>query len=213
MMKNEIKMLLAAMVALWTTGSVLAFDPEDSNYDPELQFVITPYGSVLGDPAQFLNIGSRMTGFTYISTTLAEGQGLLLMASLIEPAQNDKPGSGDVVMLNPAQALAMVGALRKGPEWAEIAKQNAVGEYAKDVEILTGEADSDHTKIVFVTDASSDGVMHIEKRIAGIWKKYRFSINAAQKLANAVEHHVLTMLEDQPAATPKGDAEKDKLFQ
>ncbi|MEM8540039.1 MAG: hypothetical protein AAGF25_03710 [Pseudomonadota bacterium] len=212
-MNYVLKAVVIVAFAFMHVGSTWAFDPEKSTYDPELKFVITPYGAIMGDPAQFKNIGSQMVGFTHITASLVDGMGLTIMTSLIEPAQNDKPGSGDVLMLNPTQALAMVGALRKGPEWAEVAKENAVGEYAKDVEIILGEADSDHTKIVFVADADSNGSMHIEKRVSGVWKKFLFSINASQKLANSIEHHLLTMLEDQPAATPEGDAEKDKLFQ
>lgn len=212
-MKNFVKLIAIAAFALVHSGSVWAFDPESPDYDPELKFVITPYGAILGDPVQFTNIGSQMVGFTHVSASLVDGMGLTIMTGLIEPAQNDKPGGGDSVMLNPTQALAMVGALRKGPEWAEVAKKNVVGEYAKDVEIILGAADGDHTKIVFVSDADSNGSMHIEKRVSGVWKKFLFSINASQKLATTIEHHVLTMLEDQPAATPEGDAEKDKLFQ
>lgn len=212
-MKNIFKFAVVALFAVMHFGNAWAFDPENSKYDPELKFVITPYGAILGDPVQFKNIGSQMVGFTHVSTSLIEGMGLTIMTGLIEPAQDGKPGGGDSVMLNPTQALALIGALRKGPEWNDVAKANSVGEYAKDVEIILGEADGDHTKIVFVSDAASEGAMHIEKRVSGVWKKYLFSINASQKLANTVEHHVLTMLEDQPAATPDGDAEKDKLFQ
>lgn len=212
-MKYILKVVVIVAFVFMQIGSAWAFDPEKSTYDPELKFVITPYGAILGDPAQFKNIGSQMVGFTHITASLVDGMGLTIMTSLIEPAQNDKPGTGDALMLNPTQALAMVGALRKGPEWADVAKENAVGEYAKDVEIILGEADSDHTKIVFVADAESNGSMQIEKRVSGVWKKFMFSINASQKLADSVEHHLLSMLDDQPAATPEGDAEKDKLFQ
>lgn len=212
-MKSVLKLFAFAVFGLVFLGNAWAFDPENPNYDPELKFVITPYGAILGDPVQFKNIGSEAVGFTHVSTSLIEGMGLTVMTGLIEPAQDGKPGGGDSLMLNPTQALALVGALRKGPEWYDVAKANAVGEYAKDVEVILGSADGDHTKIVFVSDANSNGAMHIEKRVSGVWKKYLFSVNAAQKLANTVEHHVLTMLENQPAATPGGDAEKDKLFQ
>lgn len=212
-MKHIFKLVTVAVLFMVHTGAAWAFDPDNASYDPELKFVITPYGAILGDPTQFKNIGSQMVGFTHVSASLVDGMGLTIMTGLIEPAQDGKPGGGDSVMLNPTQALAMVGALRKGPEWNDVAKKNAVGEYAKDVDIILGEAESDHTKIVFVADANSNGAMHIEKRVSGVWKKYLFSINASQKLANTIEHHVLSMLEDQPAPTPEGDAEKDKLFQ
>lgn len=212
-MKHIFKLVTVAVLFMVHIGAAWAFDPDNASYDPELKFVITPYGAILGDPTQFKNIGSQMVGFTHVSASLVDGMGLTIMTGLIEPAQDGKPGGGDSVMLNPTQALAMVGALRKGPEWNDVAKKNAVGEYAKDVEIILGEAESDHTKIVFVADANSNGAMHIEKRVSGVWKKYLFSINASQKLANTIEHHVLAMLEDQPAVTPEGDAEKDKLFQ
>lgn len=212
-MKSVLKLFVFAVFGLLLSANAWAFDPDNPEYDPELKFVITPYGAILGDPVQFNNIGAKTVGFTHVSTSLIEGMGLTIMAGLIEPAQDGKPGGGDSLMLNPTQALALVGALRKGPEWNEVAKENSVGEYAKDVEVILGSADGDHTKLVFVSDANSKGAMHIEKRVSGVWKKYQFSINAAQKLASTVEHHVLTMLEDQPAATPDGDAEKDKLFQ
>jgi hypothetical protein len=212
-MKYAAKFAFAAVFVSLMLGKAWAFDPENPKYDPELKFVITPYGAILGDPVQFKNIGSQTVGFTHVSTSLIEGMGLTIMAGLIEPAQDGKPGGGDSLMLNPTQALALVGALRKGPEWNDVAKANLVGEYAKDVEVFLGQADGDHSKVVFVTDADSNGAMHIEKRVSGVWKKYLFSINASQKFANTIEHHVLTMLEDQPAATPEGDAEKDKLFQ
>lgn len=212
-MERIFKILITLLVTIAMSKAAWAFDPEDTTYDPELKFVITPLGAIAGDPAQFQNIGSELTGFTYLTSSLVEGLGLTIMVSLIEPAQNGNPGSGDALMLNPTQALVLVSGLRKGPEWADVAEKNAVGEYAKDVDLILGNADGDHTKIVFVSDAESRGSMHIEKRVSGIWKKYQFSINSAQKLANAVEHHVLAMLDNQPAATPEGDAEKDKLFQ
>ena len=134
----------------------------------ELQFVITPYGAIAGDPAQFRNIGSELVGFTYITASLVDGLGLTVMTSLIEPAQDNKAGSGDSLLLDPTQALAMISALRKGPEWAEVAKKNAVGEYSKDVAIILGDAEGDHTKIVFVSNANSQGSMQIEKRVSGI---------------------------------------------
>lgn len=209
------KSLLPILVSVaFLPFSVLADESEGTTFDPEKQFTIMFDSSILGDPTPFTQLGTDRKGYTYVSHSLTEGFGMTVNFSLIVPlAEGEAANSGGGhLMMKLDEAEKMAAALRKAPEWAKVAEENEVGEYAKDIDIFMGDENGDHSKIVFVSDASNEGAIHIEQQIAGQWKKFRFSINASQKAADTVEHFIEKARSEMTPETPKGDAEKDKLF-
>ena len=214
-MKFFIQFIAAFILTGLSTVQVFAWDANDTTFDPEIFTSITPSGGVLGDPAPFMQLGIDQPGYTYVTHQVIDKIGMRVSASLIVPlAQGQAATSGGgFSMLTIEEAEAMAAALQKAPEWAAIAKENTVGEYAKDVAIITGEVSGDHSKIVFVSNADNEGAMQFEQSIAGAWKKFRFSIPAAQKYATQLTHFAAKARAEKMPDTPKGDAEKDKLFQ
>ena len=210
-MKAFLPILISSVVV---SIAVFAEDIEDTTFDPDQKFTIMFDSSILGDPTPFTQLGLDREGYTYVSHSLTEGFGMTVNFSLIVPlAEGEAANSGGGhLMMKLDEAEKMAAALRKAPEWAKVAKENEVGEYAKDIDIFMGDENGDHSKIVFVSNAENEGSIHIEQQIAGQWKKFRFSINGSQKAADTVEQFVEKAKYEMTPDTPKGDAEKDKLF-
>jgi len=67
--------------------------------------------------------------------------------------------------------------------------------------------------VVFVSNSDQSIFMQIEMGGGDSISKFRFSINAALKFANQLQHFVdKATAENPPLDNPKGDKEKDKLF-
>ncbi|MBC7283428.1 hypothetical protein [Hoeflea sp.] len=189
-------------------------DPERASFDPEIQFVITPFGAILGDPAQLTELGSGRTGFTYCATTPDKDRGLLLMASIVIPAQGGADGGGHSMVMTVDQARVFAALLRKAPEWARIAAENKVGLFSKPIgDVIGTEGEAEYLSVRFVSDAQSNGSVRIEHVLGGITKAFGLGINAAQKFAAQADHALETGLAESPAAAPQEDSEKSKLFE
>ena len=70
-MAHGLSRIIAAAVltlGLLTGVSAQNLDPDRATFDPESKFVITPFGAIIGDPAQLTELGTGRTGFTYCST-------------------------------------------------------------------------------------------------------------------------------------------------
>ncbi|MBU4528370.1 MAG: hypothetical protein KUA43_09300 [Hoeflea sp.] len=189
-------------------------DPERASFDPEIQFVITPFGAILGDPAQLTELGSGRTGYTYCSTAPDKDRGLLLMASIIIPAQDGADGGGHAMMMTVEQARNFLALLRKAPDWARVAAENKVGLFSKPIgDVIGAEGEAEHLSIRFVSDDLSRGSVRIEHVLGGVPRAFGFGLNAAQKFAAQAEHALDKGLAETPAAPPDEDAEKSKLFE
>ncbi|MEM5491720.1 hypothetical protein [Hoeflea sp. AS16] len=215
-MKRKISKWFAAGVLLaGLSGAVNAqdFDPDRATFDPESKFVITPYGAIIGDPAQVTDLSTERTGFTYCSAVPDKDRGLLLMASIVIPAQGGAEGSGHAMMMNVDQARSFIAHLRKAPEWAEVAAKNKVGLFSKPIGDVTGaEGDAEHLALKFVSDAQSKGSVRIEHMLGGVARAFSLGINPALKFAAQAEYVLEKALAETPDAAPAEDAEKSKLF-
>lgn len=190
------------------------FDPDRANFDPETKFVITPFGAIIGDPAQLTELGSGRTGYTYCATAPDKVRGLLLMASIVIPAQDGADGGGHSMMMTVEQARGFVALLRKAPDWAKVAVENKVGLFTKPIgDVIGSEGEPEHLSVKFVSDAQSNGSVRIEHVLGGVTKAFGFGINAAQKFAAQAQHAVEQGLAEMPDAAPAEDAAKSKLFE
>jgi len=207
-------MVFALVFGLAASVSADAFDPNRATFDPESKFVITPFGAIIGDPAQLTDLSTGRIGFTYCSAVPDKDRGLLLMASIVIPAQGGADGGGHAMMLPVEQARSFIAFLRKGPEWAKVAAENKVGLFSKPIgDVIGTEGDAEHLSIKFVSDEQSQGSVRIEHELGGVTKAFRLGINPALKYAAQAEFALETALAQTPDATPAEDAEKSKLFE
>jgi hypothetical protein len=100
---------LALMISALLFGPVTGilaqeFDPDRATFDPESKFVITPFGAIIGDPAQVTDLSTDRIGFTYCSAMPDKTRGMLLMASIVIPAQGGADGGGHSMMMSVDQA-------------------------------------------------------------------------------------------------------------
>ncbi len=190
------------------------FDPDRAAFDPENKFVITPFGAIIGDPAQVTDLSTDRTGFTYCSAVPDKDRGLLLLASIMVPAQNGAEGGGHAMMMSVDQARTFIAHLRKGPEWAKVAAENKVGLFSKPIgDVIGVEGEAEHLAIKFVSDEQSNGSVRIEHMLGGVPKAFSLGINPALKYAAQAEYVLETALALTPDAAPAEDAEKGKLFE
>lgn len=215
-MKRKISRWLAAGLLFAGLSGVAGagdFDPDRATFDPESQFVITPFGAIIGDPAQVTDLSTDRTGFTYCSAVPDKDRGLLLMASIVVPAQDGAEGSGHSMMMTADQARTFIAHLRKAPEWARVAAENKVGLFSKPIgDVIGAEGDAEHLAIKFVSDENSKGSVRIEHMLAGVPNAFGMGINPALKFAAQAEYTLEKALAETPAAAPAEDAEKSKLF-
>jgi len=207
--------IAAAIFSFGVTAAAIAedFDPDRASFDPETQFVITPFGSIIGDPAQVTDLSTDRTGFTYCSTYPDKDRGLLLMGSIVVPAQGGAEGGGHSMMLPVEQARNFISYLRKGPEWAKVARENKVGLFSKPIgDVIGAEGDAEHLSIKFVSDEQSNGSVRIEHVLGGVTRAFGLGINPALKFAAQAEHALEKGLAHMPDAAPAEDEEKSKLF-
>lgn len=207
-------MALALLLGLASSAWAEDFDPDSAAFDPESKFVITPFGAIIGDPAQVIDLGTDRIGFTYCSAVPDKNRGMLLMASIVIPAQDGAEGGGHAMMMPVEEARNFIGYLRKGPEWAKVAAENKVGLFSKPIgDVIGAEGDAEHLSIKFVSDEQSKGSVRIEHVLGGVTKAFELGINPALKYAAQAEFALETALAQTPESAPEEDAEKSKLFE
>jgi len=216
MKQGILKGVAAGLMLFGLTATALAvdFDPDRATFDPDSKFVITPFGAIIGDPAQVTDLSTDRTGFTYCSAVPDKSRGLLLMASIVVPAQGGADGGGHAMMMPVEQARTFIAYLRKGPEWAKVAAENKVGLFSKPIgDVIGTEGDAEHLSIKFVSDEQSQGSVRIEHVLGGVTKAFGLGINPALKYAAQAEFVLETALAQMPGSAPAEDAEKSKLFE
>lgn len=207
-------MALALLLGLASSAWAEDFDPDSAAFDPDSKFVITPFGAIIGDPAQVIDLGTDRIGFTYCSAVPDKNRGMLLMASIVIPAQDGAEGGGHAMMMPVEEARNFIGYLRKGPEWAKVAAENKVGLFSKPIgDVIGAEGDAEHLSIKFVSDEQSKGSVRIEHVLGGVTKAFELGINPALKYAAQAEFALETALAQTPESAPEEDAEKSKLFE
>ncbi|MDF1607740.1 hypothetical protein PZ897_06085 [Hoeflea sp. YIM 152468] len=205
---------LALALGSLTSAGADTFDPDRASFDPESKFVITPFGAIIGDPAQLTDLASGRTGFTHCSAFPDKNRGLLLMASIVIPAQDGAEGGGHGMMMQVDQARAFIAYLRKGPEWATVARENKVGLFSKPIgDVIGTEGEAEHLSVRFVSDEQSNGSVRIEHVLGGVTKAFGFGINPALKYAAQAEFVLEKALAEMPDSAPAEDADKSKLFE
>ena len=206
----------AFVLALGLAANVYAadFDPDRATFDPDKQFIITPFGAILGDPAQVTDLSTDRIGYTHCSTFPDKDRGLLLMVSIIVPAQDGADGGGHGMMLPVEQARNFIALLRKAPEWAKVAAENKVGLFSKPIgDVIGAEGEAEHLSVKFVSDEQSNGSVRIEHVLGGVTKAFGLGINPALKYAAQAEYVLEKAIAEMPDAAPAEDAEKSKLFE
>lgn len=205
---------VALVFASLTGASADNFDPDRATFDPDIKFVITPFGALGGDPAQVTDLATDRTGFTFCSAVPDKDRGLLLMASIVVPAQNGAEGGGHAMMMMVDQAREFIALLRKAPDWAKVASDNKVGLFSKPIgDVIGAEGEAEHLSIKFVSDEQSHGSVRIEHVLGGVTKAFGLGLNPALKYAAQAEFALETALAELPDAAPVEDAEKSKLFE
>lgn len=207
-------MALALLLGLASSAWAEDFDPDSAAFDPDSKFVITPFGAIIGDPAQVIDLGTDRIGFTYCSAVPDKNRGMLLMASIVIPAQDGAEDGGHAMMMPVEEARNFIGYLRKGPEWAKVAAENKVGLFSKPIgDVIGAEGAAEHLSIKFVSDEQSKGSVRIEHVLGGVTKAFELGINPALKYAAQAEFALETALAQTPELAPEEDAEKSKLFE
>ncbi|WP_417409739.1 hypothetical protein [Hoeflea sp.] len=160
------------------------------------------------------DLSTDRIGFTYCSAVPDKDRGLLLMASIVIPAQGGAEGGGHAMMLPVDQARAFIAYLRKGPQWAKVASENKVGLFSKPIgDVIGAEGYPEHLSIKFVSDEQSKGSVRIEHVLGGVTNAFGLGINPALKYAAQAEYVLETALAQMPESAPAEDAEKSKLFE
>lgn len=216
MKRGILKGLAAGLLLFGLAAGASAdnFDPDRAAFDPESKFVITPLGAIIGDPAQLTDLATGRTGFTYCSAIADKDRGLLLMASIVVPAQDGAEGGGHAMMMPVQQARNFIAYLRKGPEWAKVAAENKVGLFSKPIgDVIGAEGEPEHLSITFVSNEQSNGSIRIEHVLGGVTKAFGLGINPALKYAAQAEYTLEKALAEMPDAAPAEDAGKSKLFE
>lgn len=207
-------MLVMVTLLLVIVGNYPATAADPTKFDPDKKFTVMLGSALMGDPALYRNLGSGLEGGTVVSTAVTPTTGLIIMASLIEPGQNGQPGGGYAVSLKPQEAARLINLLRKAPDWAKIATDNNVQDYSKTVGYVRGsKGDKETVAVVFVVSADNSMSMQLEHQIGGKAKRFQFGINAAMKFSNQLLHYLASAGSEFAPENPKGDAEKDKLFE
>jgi len=206
------KVLITSLAVIFSSFAMAAGDP--TSFDPNKKFTIMLGSAIMGDPALYRNLGTGLEGATVVSTAVTPATGLIIMASLIEPGQNGAPSGGSAIIFKPQEAAKAINLLRKGPKWATIAADNSVSDYSKTVGYIRGnEGDAETVAVVFVVTGDNQMAMQLEHLIGGKAKRYSFGINAAMKFSNQLLHYLASAGSEFAPDNPKGDAEKDKLFE
>ncbi len=166
----------------------------------------------MGDPASFKTLGSGHLGGTVVTTALVPNLGLTIMAGFIEPQQNGEPGAGHSIACNKDEARTLIDLLRKGPKWADIAREKQVGDFAKVIGYVRGDKDQkEYVSVVFVSFSDNSSAVQIEHVIAGSARKFRFEIKQASKFSQQLEYYLNKAIAE-TTPTPAPDEAKDKLF-
>ncbi len=190
-----------------------AFAADASSFNPKKMSTVIAGSSLLGDPAIFINIGSKRKGGTVVISSLVPTIGPVITVGLLEPGQNGSPSVQQGLFMNLEETAKFISYLRKGPNWAETARENNVFGYSKSVgEVKMAYGSTEKTELVFVSTKDQSITMQLELTIAGSPIKYRFEMAAAQKFANQLQHFHDNAEPAVAPENPKGDAEKDKLF-
>ncbi len=204
-------LMVMVTLLLVIIGNASAADP--ASFDPKKTFAIVGGSAMMGDPALYINLASSAQGGTVVSTVMNPQTGLVIMASMVEPGQNGQPGGGHGILLKPQEAAKLINLLRKGPTWANIATENNVSDYSKTVGLVRGEAGkNDAVSVVFVVSSDNKMSMQLEHQVAKQSKKFQFDVVAAMKFSNQLLHFLASAGSEFAPENPKGDAEKDKLF-
>lgn len=203
-------MITLLLVVIGNT-SVVAKDA--SSFDPRKKFTVLAGSGVLGDPAPFVNRGTRRKGGTVAMSSLVPNIGPVITIGLLEPGQNGNPSVQQGLFMNLEETAKLISYLRKGPDWGKTARENNVFGYSKSVgEVKMAFGSTEKTELVFVTTKDQAIFMQLEVTIAGNPTKYRFEMAAAQKFASQLQHFHDTAEPEKAPENPKGDKEKDKLF-
>lgn len=203
--------LVMVTLLLVIVGNASARDA--SSFDPKKMSSVIAGSSLLGDPAIFINIGSNRKGGTVVLSSLVPNIGPVITVGLLEPGQNGNPSVQQGLFMNLVETAKLISYLRKGPDWEKTARENEVFGYSKSVgEVKMAYGSTEKTELVFVTTKDQLITLQLELTIAGNPIKYRFKMSAAQKFANQLQYFHDTAEPEKAPENPKGDAEKDKLF-
>ncbi len=206
-------LMVMITLLLVVIGNTTASAKDDSYFNPNKRSSVLAGSGVLGDPAPFVNIGSDRLGGTVVISSLVPNIGPVITVSLLEPGQNGTLSVQQGLFMNLEETAKLISYLRKGPNWEKTARENKVFGYSKTIgEVNMAYGSTEKTELVFVTTEDQSIFMQLEVTIAGNPIKYRFEMSAAQKFANQLQHFHDTATPAKAPENPKGDKEKDKLF-
>lgn len=183
---------VSILVCLWSLLPSLAedFDPNSPDFDPDKKFSITPYGGILGDPAQAKVVSNNdRVGFSVVTVNPGP-DGLLIMASIIEPQQDGKPGGGYAMMMSLGEKDKFIELLEKAPS-SDVASLADYGQHHKLVGRVTPpDAPMGEIAIVFKADDLDKSHIRIVLIMGGTPSIFEFTPNAVQKLVKQLNHYV-----------------------
>lgn len=166
-----------------------AFDPNSSEFDPEKQFVITPYGAILGDPVQLKVLGKDKIGFTFVTVT-PSADGVRTMLSIIEPQQNGEPGGGHALMMSLGEVELFL-KLLNDTQNADVTSLENYGERHKLVGRVTEpNAAMGEIAVLFnATDIERKNI-RIAHVLGGTPQLFEFTTSGIEKLIQQIGHFV-----------------------
>ncbi|MEW7006633.1 hypothetical protein [Lentilitoribacter sp. EG35] len=185
-------MRISIMMFIWlATLSAYAqeFDPNSSEFDPDKQFVITPFGAIMGDPVQVKVLGKDKVGFTVVTVT-PTSDGVTAMLSIIEPQQNGEPGGGHALMMSLVEVEQLM-KLLNDTQNADVVSLENYGEHHKLVGRVTEpNAPMGEIAVLFNAKDVERNNIRIVHILGGTPQLFEFSAAGIEKLIRQIGHYV-----------------------
>lgn len=179
--------LLLSLFAL--SAQAQDFDPNSNEFDPEKQFVITPYGAILGDPVQLKVLGKDKVAFTAVTVTPST-EGIRTILAIIEPQQGGEPGGGHALMMSLAEVDLLLKLLDEARN-SDVASLEDYGERHKLVGRVTEpNAPMGEIAVLFNAKDVERKNIRIVHVLGGTPQLFEFTANAIEKLIQQIGHFV-----------------------
>jgi hypothetical protein len=179
--------LIQVLIVAKAYGSDL--DPTSPVFDPKKQFSITPFGAIMGDPAQIRVISNNKTAFSLVVVTPTPN-GLTAMLSVIEPQQNGEPGGGYALMMTFDEVELLTQFLHQAPEVDVSALPNYGAHHKLVGQVTAPNAPLGEIAVIYQADDVKKELIRIVQIVGGTPSIFELTQNAAQKLVQQIGHFV-----------------------
>lgn len=164
-------------------------DPTSPVFDPKKQFSITPFGAIMGDPAQIRVVSTNKTAFSVVVVTPTPN-GLTAMLSIIEPQQNGEPGGGYALMMTFDEVELLTQYLHEAPSVDVDALPDYGAQHKLVGQVTAPDAPLGEIAVLYKADDVGKEHIRIVQIIGGTPSIFELTQNAAQKLVQQIGHFV-----------------------